>query len=91
MTGGSWIVDCNDVLELMGDYLDEELRAELRQAIDQHLHGCRDCQLEVDTVHKTVMLYRADRHIATPLVVSVRLQESLARAYREVSEGGKGE
>jgi predicted anti-sigma-YlaC factor YlaD len=84
-------VDCSEVLELMGDYLDADLREELRQAIDQHLHGCRDCQVEVDAVQKTVTLYQHERHIATPLVVSARLQESLARAYRELAGEAEGE
>mgnify|MGYP001176760561 FL=1 len=79
-------MDCTEVLELLGDYLDEDARTELCQTIRMHLRSCPDCQLEVDTVRMTITLYQADRHITTPIVVSARLQQLLARAYREVGE-----
>jgi predicted anti-sigma-YlaC factor YlaD len=86
MTGRRWIVDCEKAKELMSSYLDSELLAELRESIAQHLTGCRDCKVEFDTVRMTMTLYHADRHVVTPIAVSARLQEALARAYRELGE-----
>ena len=79
-------MDCNEVLELLVDYLDADARTELCHTIEDHLRGCRDCQLEVDTVRKTITLYQADREVPTPILVSARLQQVLARAYRELGE-----
>ncbi len=81
-------MDCNEVLEQLADYLDEDARAELCRAIEEHLKHCHNCQIEVDSVRKTIVLYQSDRHVITPLSVSVRLQQMLARAYREPAEGG---
>jgi predicted anti-sigma-YlaC factor YlaD len=78
-------VDCNEVLERLADYLDEDARAELCRAIEAHLEHCRECQVEVDTVKKTIVLYQADRQITTPVAISERLQSLLSRAYAEDS------
>ena len=79
-------VDCNEVLEQLADYLDRDARAELCSAIEEHLKHCHDCQVEVDTVKKTIVLYQADRHLTTPVSISTRLQNVLAKAYESGPE-----
>jgi predicted anti-sigma-YlaC factor YlaD len=74
-------VDCNQVLDQLGDYLDEEARAELCRAIEEHLKQCRDCRVYVDTVKKTIVLYQADSKVELPVPVSGRLREVLVREY----------
>jgi predicted anti-sigma-YlaC factor YlaD len=76
-------VDCNEVLEQLGDFLDEDAREELCRAIEAHLKHCRNCKVEVDSVKKTIFLYQADRQIKTPVAVSAHLQAVLTRAYSE--------
>lgn len=76
-------VDCNDVFEQLADYLDEEARAELCRAIEDHLGRCRDCHLYVDTVRKTIVLYQSDRAVDVPAAVQSKLEEALAKAYHE--------
>lgn len=78
-------MDCNEVLEQLADFLDEDAREELCRAIEAHLKHCRNCQVEVDSVKKTIFLYQADRHIRTPVAVSASLQAVLTRAYGEKS------
>jgi predicted anti-sigma-YlaC factor YlaD len=78
-------VDCNDVLDQLGDYLDEDARAELCRAIEDHLKLCRDCRVYVDTVKKTIVLYQADSATEIPVAVNTRLQEALAQEYRTAS------
>ena len=50
-------MDCTEVLEQLSDYLDAEARAELCRQIDAHLARCSRCQVHVDTVRKTILLY----------------------------------
>jgi hypothetical protein len=78
---------CEEVLEQLSDYLDEDARAELCEAIEQHLSRCHDCQVEVDTIKKTILLYQADRVTEMPVAVSGRLSAALAQAYRQPSDG----
>jgi len=75
-------VNCDEVLGQLAEYLDEDARRELCEAIGEHLHQCHDCQVYVDTVKKTIVLYQADRTLQAPLQVTQQLQAALAREYR---------
>ena len=75
-------MNCNDVLEQLADYLDEDARRELCEAIREHLERCHDCQVYVDTVRKTIVLYQSDRSVNTPVQVTRQLQAALAKEYR---------
>ena len=74
-------MNCNEVLDKLADYLDEEAREELCRQIEEHLRHCHDCQVEVDTVRKTIMLYQSDRSVEMPMQASTRLRTALAREY----------
>ena len=76
-------MNCNEVLDQIADYLDEDARADLCRAIEAHLSQCHDCQIEVDTIKKTIVLYQSERRVEVPVQVTERLRVVLARAYRE--------
>jgi len=74
-------VDCTEVMEQLFEYLDPEVREELRKAVDEHLHACHDCSYYVDTVRKTVVLFQADVRIELPMKATERLRAALAAEY----------
>jgi predicted anti-sigma-YlaC factor YlaD len=74
-------VDCNEVLDQLSDYLDQEARAELCREIEAHMLQCRNCRLEVDTLKKTIVLYQSGEKIEMPVRIKSRLSEALAREY----------
>ena len=76
-------MDCNEVLEQLAEYLDDDAREELCRAINAHLTRCRDCRLEVDTVKKTIVLYQVDREIPLPASVFSGLESAMAKEYRK--------
>lgn len=76
-------LNCQEVLDQLSDFLEEDLALELRQQIDSHLNGCRHCHLEVDTLRTTIQLYRTDDAVGTPIHLSERIQVALRAAYRE--------
>jgi len=49
--------DCRQLLGSLSEYVDGELDDELCNLIKQHLEGCEDCRIVVDTLQKTVYLY----------------------------------
>jgi predicted anti-sigma-YlaC factor YlaD len=49
---------CQQLLGSLSDYIDGELQAELCSIIEQHLQECDNCRIVVDTLRKTVELYR---------------------------------
>jgi anti-sigma factor RsiW len=50
--------NCRHLLDDLSDYLDGEASQEICAEIDRHLTDCEECQVVVDTLRKTVLLYR---------------------------------
>ena len=48
---------CKEMLGSLSDYIDGDLEAQLCAEIEQHMAGCGNCRLVVDTLNKTVSLY----------------------------------
>lgn len=74
---------CEDVLDQLWEYLDDEARAELTAQINEHLSHCSDCRVEVDSLRKTVSLYRCHETVVMPIALSGSLREALDQAYGE--------
>ena len=49
---------CKELLGQIHDYIDGELEAKLCAELEQHLAGCQDCRVMVDTTEKMLVLYR---------------------------------
>ena len=78
---GVHAVNCDEVLEQLADYLDDDARAELCRAIEAHLSRCRDCRVEVDTVRRTIVLYQAESAVPVPTAAMAGLEAALAKEY----------
>jgi Putative zinc-finger len=52
-------VTCQELLDLMLDYVGDELVVEQRQTIEVHITGCKDCTIRIETYRHTVRLARA--------------------------------
>ena len=50
--------DCRHMLGDLSDYLDGEASGELCAEIERHMAGCDECRVVVDTLRKTLFLYR---------------------------------
>ena len=74
---------CQEVLDQLSEYLDADARDELVGAVDHHLGVCVHCRIEVDTVRRTILLYRSEERVVLPTHLSLRLNEALERAYRD--------
>lgn len=81
MTGGCQHGDdCRKVHELLGDYLDQDLRDALCAEIEKHMSDCPDCRVHVDSVRKVIRLYRGCSEEGMPVDIRIRLQDVIARA-----------
>lgn len=74
---------CQEVLDQLWEYLDDEARAELTARINEHIGGCMHCKVEVDSLRQTISLYRCEESVGTPIQLSDRLRAALQAAYRE--------
>jgi hypothetical protein len=51
-------VNCHDFKSLMGDFLDQEMAEEICRDVHSHLEACGPCSVEVDTIRKTILIYK---------------------------------
>ena len=83
-------LSCQEVLDQLWEYLDEEARRELCAEIEGHLISCSNCQVEVDSIKHTILLYRSEEQVRTPVVLSDRLRAALDHAYEESDASDEG-
>ena len=81
---------CQEVLDQLSEYLDDEARTELVHQVDHHLGMCSHCRAEVDTLRRTIQIYRCEERVVLPVKVSEKLQQALEQLYRNAPpEGGQ--
>ena len=71
------IENCRHLLMDLSDYLDGDLTEEICQEIESHMDSCVDCQVVIDTLKKSVFLYRQLPQPEFPEQARVRLYEAL--------------
>jgi anti-sigma factor RsiW len=71
-------VTCEELLELILDYVGGELVIEQRQTVEIHLAGCQNCTIRIETYRHTVRLARAlPKCGPLPAAVEERLRKVL--------------
>ena len=50
---------CLELSAHLPDYLDGEAKEAVCRSIEEHLASCEDCRIVIDTLKKTITLYRA--------------------------------
>ena len=76
---------CKEVLQQLSEYLDGELEAGLVQSLEQHLAGCHDCRIIVDTTRKTVEIFCNSEPLPLPAAVHERLMQALVAKFSNPS------
>jgi anti-sigma factor RsiW len=66
-------IECRQIAELLGDYLDGSLPRETRELIDFHIDGCAPCVAFVNTYRGTVDAARKLPDIPIPSELKKRL------------------
>lgn len=70
-------MQCREMLGALSDYVDGTLEAQLCAEIERHLADCGNCRVVVDTLRKTVYLYRDHGHAEVPADTRARLYAAL--------------
>ncbi len=69
---------CHDLLGSLSDYIDGALDDALCVEIESHMAECDNCQIVVDTLRKTVTLYRRLPAQPIPADLEARLFKRMA-------------
>jgi predicted anti-sigma-YlaC factor YlaD len=70
-------VGCQHLLGDLSDFIDGTASAGICAEILEHMDGCEDCRVVVDTLGKTIVLYRTIPHPDLPEDVRQRLYKTL--------------
>lgn len=73
------VVNCEHVWREISNYLDNEVDAGARAAMEAHFQECKHCTAVLDGTRNVVQLYGDDRLFELPAGFSQRLQRRLAR------------
>ena len=73
------MLTCKDFLRELSDFLDENLDAEIRSKLEQHMTECPNCWVIADTTRKTIKIYKGMDPYPIPSDVEARLMKALER------------
>ncbi|MBD3217766.1 MAG: hypothetical protein GF310_05765 [candidate division Zixibacteria bacterium] len=75
--------ECNKHIQEIADYIDGELDAKLCDDIEDHLKGCKNCRLMVDTLKQTVILCKDGEKEELPESISSKLNEAIKKRWEK--------
>ena len=70
-------IHCHDVEDLLGDYVDGEMPASLKERVDDHIAQCEDCSEALGSYQMVIDLAREISNPPTPIEVKNRLRRKL--------------
>jgi hypothetical protein len=70
-SGGT--LECRQIAELLGDYVDGSLPSHLRDLIDFHIDGCQPCVAFMNTYRGTISVTRTLPNVPVPPELKQRL------------------
>ena len=79
---------CEELLAMLNEYVDGEIDPGVCDQFEKHLAGCNPCQVVVDTIRKTISLYKAGQSYELPLPFRERLHSALRAKWTEKHGAG---
>ena len=76
------MLSCRDLLAELGNYLDDQVVAELRQELEIHLGHCHTCQVLVDSTRKTLRIVTNSQCFELPTGISERIMAKIRDARK---------
>jgi len=85
------MLSCKDLLEELGDYLDDDVSAALRRELEEHLADCRPCKVVADSAMQTVKIVTECRSFELPPKFTARIMARIRTGGPgRADRGGKG-
>jgi anti-sigma factor RsiW len=77
--------DCQDVVELVTDYLEGALDPDTRSRVREHLAGCEGCEIYVEQMRRTAAALGA----AGPPPLEASMRDRLLAAFQDWAADGR--
>ncbi len=81
---------CKDLLRMLNDYVDGDLDPALCEEFEKHFAGCNPCKVVVDTIRRTIQVYKDGHLCEMPLDFKRRLRQALQEKWKEAHPGPGG-
>jgi hypothetical protein len=82
-------MECEELLAALNDYVDGDLDPGICEAFQEHLDGCNPCQIVVDNIRKTIMLYKSGEPYEMPPEFHEKLHEQLRQRFKAKFSSGE--
>ena len=73
---------------MLNDYVDGDIEVPVCEEFERHLSGCDPCKIVVDTIRRTITLYRGETAYELPSDFQSKLRDAL-RANWELHKRGE--
>lgn len=80
---------CEELLKALNDYVDGEQLTQICEEFAAHLQGCDPCQVVVDNIRHSIVLYKNGEPYSMPVEFEEKLQHSLREQW--LKKFGSGE
>lgn len=77
---------CEELLEVLNDYIDGGLEPGLCQEFERYMAGCNPCKVVVDNIRQTITLYRGGEPLELPLDFRAKLHEAIRARWRQAPQ-----
>ena len=74
-------ITCEDLLQYLSDYIDNDLDDELTAVAQHHLASCHNCRVVLDSTQQTIFLFREQGKRTIPAERRQRLFGQLQAAF----------
>lgn len=68
-------MNCREIFEGLSEYIDQEMAEKTCREIEEHLKGCENCRVVVNTLRRTVTLYHTMEPESLPGDARLRLHK----------------
>ena len=68
---------CTEFLALLDELIDDDVSAQTRSMLQEHLNGCEHCEVTLSTTRKTIEIYRSHEVYELPTSVRERLHAAI--------------
>jgi anti-sigma factor RsiW len=75
--------ECKEILDKLSDYIDGELDPKICRDLEEHMKDCNPCLLFIDSLKKTITLYKYAAAEPLPKEVHLRLHEYLKKECKD--------
>lgn len=75
---------CEDLLRMLNDYVDGDIDPAVCDDFEEHLADCNPCWLVVDSIRKTITLYKGEEVYEIPLPFRERLHKVLREKWKDL-------